>query len=82
MSNEKTIAALKTNFLRQQIRILSQPLKLSEKAKEHAQLSGGDLRDIMLRGTLMENILCWCQILIVSQRTKYYGGTTTRRMTE
>jgi hypothetical protein len=50
MADEKTIAALKTNFLRQQIRILSQPLKLSDKAKERIELSDGDLRDIMLRG--------------------------------
>jgi hypothetical protein len=50
MSDEKTIAALKTNFLRQQIRILSQPLKLSENAKERAGASDGDLRDVMLQG--------------------------------
>lgn len=50
MADAKTIAALKTNFLRQQIRILSQPLKLSDKAKERAELSDADLRDVMLRG--------------------------------
>lgn len=50
MSDDKTIAALKTNFLRQQIRILSQPLRLSDKAKERVDLPDGDMRDIMLRG--------------------------------
>jgi hypothetical protein len=53
MSDERTIAALKTNFLRQQIRILSQPLKLSEKAKERAGVPDGKLEDVMLQGMLL-----------------------------
>jgi hypothetical protein len=56
MTDEKTIVALKTNFLRQQIRILSQPLKLSDKAKESAELSNGDLRDIILRGKFLTGL--------------------------
>ncbi|KIW00301.1 uncharacterized protein PV09_08191 [Verruconis gallopava] len=50
MTGEKTIAALKTNFLRQQIRILSQPLKLSDKAKQRSEFSDNELRDVMLKG--------------------------------
>ncbi|KIW00302.1 hypothetical protein, variant [Verruconis gallopava] len=49
MTGEKTIAALKTNFLRQQIRILSQPLKLSDKAKQRSEFSDNELRDVMLK---------------------------------
>jgi hypothetical protein len=58
MADSKTIAALKTNFLRQQIRILSQPLKLSDRAKERADLPDGDLREIMLRGTSPQALQC------------------------
>ncbi|KAF2426271.1 hypothetical protein EJ08DRAFT_638083 [Tothia fuscella] len=46
-SDESTIIASKTQFLGAQVRILSQPLKASEKWKDGAAFPEGELRDVM-----------------------------------
>ena len=48
--DQKTIYKLKEQFLRQQIRILSQPLRLNDRAREQIDLPKDDLNDILLRG--------------------------------
>jgi hypothetical protein len=48
--DESTLLASKTRFLNSQVRILSQPLKASTKAKEEIEISESVVSDVMRKG--------------------------------